>query len=552
MKRWIFICLSTLLFFSCKKEVITPDPEPLEKILIRSDKDTITIYNNETQSLYLWSADYWTGFKYTVISQPDWISVIPSTGIIVKEKYELKLTTSLNINNPISREGKVVIFTEYGSKEIFIKGIIKENVIFDLPDSLSIDFFESEKKFKIKNQGNIHFNYNTRTSNDYITVTPSAGYLAVDNETEITVKVNSDKLSTGRFYSYIFFDFNNDKDTLKVSIEHNNNVVTNLLAEDIVDAEYCKSKDILAYITTSPRMLVVNYTYTRSFDKFVLSNNPLCVSVSPDGTKAAVGFDGYISTFDLTQHKFLKSYPLTCKATDVVLAPDHTAYIFTDEQQYNPRSIDTKNLDAKEKIHYNVFISEKKDFRLHPSGKYIYCNPPYFEKYEIKPDSIKLIGNGPNGNGINFYGILWIAENGKYIYTGTKDVFNSSENPNEDMIYHTSFSDESAMGCFLSLDQSIQNSEIYAILESYHDNNDLHRLNEPRIYVYKSRDFTFYRIYELKKYRSTDYLGNSVNYEANPRFVFCNQAGDKLFVFTKAFESELNYPWALQEIKIEK
>lgn len=549
MKRWIFICLSTLLFFSCKKEVITPDPEPLEKILLRSDKDTITIYNNEIKSLYLWSADYWVGFRYTVVSQPDWISVIPSTGIILKEKYELKLTTSLNINNPISREGKVVIFTDYGSKEIVIKGIIKENVIFDLPDSLFIDFFESEKKLKIKNRGNIHFNYTTQTSNDYITVTPSSGYLAVDNETEIAVKVNSEKLSNGRYYSDIIFDFNNVKDTVRVIIENNNNVVTSLIAAELVDAEYCKSKDILAYITTSPRMLVVNYTNTLSFDKFVLSNNPLCVSISQDGTKAVVGFDGYVSTFDLNQHQFISSYPVTCKATDVVLAPDHKAYIFTDEQMYSPRSIDTKDLAAKEKIHSNVLIWGNKFFRLHPSGKYIYS---FASKYEIQPDSIIFIGDAPNWEEYNFGRNFWISEEGKYFFTGAKGVFKSSNDRVDDMIYLASFNDESNSNYFLWLDHSIQNNEIYTIVDFMPDNFNLYHLNITKIFVYNADSFTFKRFYELKKYRSTNYLGNPINYEANPRFVFCNLAGDKLFVFTKAFDSELNYPWALQEIKIEK
>lgn len=552
MKFWIITLLSVFLLFSCKKEAIIPEPEPPAKVLLRASADTLTFFNNETKSLFLWSADYWTGFKYSVISQPDWISITPSTGFVVKEKYEIKLTTNLNINSPISREGKVVIYTDYGSKEIFIKGIIKENVIFDLPDSLFIDFFESGKKFKIKNRGNIQFNYSTHPSNDYITVTPSAGYLAVDDEAEITIKVNSEKLSNGKYNSFLFFDFNNVKDTVKVSIENNNNVVTNLMAEELVDAEYCKSKDILAYVTISPRMLVVNYTNKLSFDKFVLSDNPLCVSISPDGTKAVVGFDGYISTFDLTQHKFLKSYPVTCRATDVIVAPSQIAYIFTDEQLYSPRSINTNDLLATEKIHSNVSIWGDKYFRFHPSGNYIYGIQSILKKYEIQPDSIKYIGDAPNWNEYNFGRNFWISEEGKYIFTGAKGVFKSSNDRVEDMIYLTSFNDESNANYFLWLDQSAQNNEIYAIVDFMPDNLNLYHPNITKIFAYNADSFAFKRFYELKKYRSTDYLGNPVNYEANPRFVFCNQAGDKLFVFTKAFESELNYPWALQEIKIEK
>jgi DNA-binding beta-propeller fold protein YncE len=65
-----------------------------------------------------------------------------------------------------------------------------------------------------------------------------------------------------------------------------------------------------------------------------LPKTPISVSVSPDGRRAAVSHDGFVSEIDLETAALLASLPLPSQGGDVVCAANGFAYVFDKEGQW--------------------------------------------------------------------------------------------------------------------------------------------------------------------------------------------------------------------------
>ena len=158
-----------------------------------------------------------------------------------------------------------------------------------------------------------------------------------------------------------------------------------MLSHRVVDAQYNRVTDTIVSISSIPLKQLHIYDPIAGAETTVdLLQDPTCVSVGPDGLRAAVGHDGWISYIDLTVPELITTYPVSTDVFGVVLAGNGYVYAF-------PRSDSMKgvrciNLQTGEES-FSGFpgVWEGSRVRLHPGGQAIYgTNDNYgVQKYSI-------------------------------------------------------------------------------------------------------------------------------------------------------------------------
>jgi hypothetical protein len=142
-------------------------------------------------------------------------------------------------------------------------------------------------------------------------------------------------------------------------------------------------------VSGNPSRLNVVDPETGALQSVALTYVPLNVSVSPDGTRAAVGHDAYVSSVNLTTHAVDRTVLTSVVARDVVLAGNRYAYVFPagGAQWTNVRSVamatGTVTVQTGSQIYGGTVA------RLHSSGSHIYgaergIYPSDFEKYDVR------------------------------------------------------------------------------------------------------------------------------------------------------------------------
>jgi len=99
------------------------------------------------------------------------------------------------------------------------------------------------------------------------------------------------------------------------------------LAYPPIDVEYSKSLDRLIIISTNPNKVHLVNPPDGSETSVNLNLTPLSLSVSPDGTHAAVGHDGWISYVNLSEGYVEKNLGVSLTASVVVLAGNGNVWV---------------------------------------------------------------------------------------------------------------------------------------------------------------------------------------------------------------------------------
>jgi hypothetical protein len=207
----------------------------------------------------------------------------------------------------------------------------------------------------------------------------------------------------------------------------------------VVDAEYSRALDRVVILTEPPAEL---HVYDPVSELAVVVSLPIAgssVSVSPDGLRAAVGHDGWVTLVDLVEGVVVASHPASCDALDIVLAGNDFAYVFPVRDQWTSiRCIDLETGVEETSTGQSIYAGTLG--KLSPRGDAIYganngLSPSDIEKYDIRDGVAAFLYDSPYHGDYYMCGALWFDEPGDRIFTRCGNVFHATSDVSTDMRY---------------------------------------------------------------------------------------------------------------------
>ena len=532
--------VASWLFPSCNKT--TPKtPEIVVSV------DTLFFNGNETKSFSATLLDA-TYCDYRIDYSYGWVQVSPRYGYFNEgETQEIFVTSDLTGFLTI-QESTLYILTQYETKCVTLIGIPDDSISYSLPDTLFFTKQDDEEMFTISNYGNVTLHYSVTSSSSFVQLSSTEGEVGVGETVEVLVTIDRENLLTV------------DQPELYVTIDDAVHTITlfaekkMILEKDVADAEYSKATDLLVY-AASDNTLNIYHPDTKETEVVPLFYPPICVSLSPDGTKAVVGHDAHVTYVDLISKAIINTNDIPCKPSDIVLANNGWTYVFP-SSGYRILCLDMNLPNAPVNEHTGYTIYHNTKAKIHPSGKYIYgadngASPADIEKYDIQNGIAAYLYDSPYHGDYATGGDLWLSEDGSRIYTKSGTVYKTSDNQDFDMIYNGRLMLESS-STYLSivwLDQLESNHELFLLSRSSNYWGD--EGNRPYVYVHNSENLIFEQKIRVEDYLVPKYGGGVTIYAANPYFVFANSNGQEIYVITKAVGSGLVYEWAIQTFNVE-
>lgn len=525
----------SLLIASCGK---TPEAP---KLFVSAD--TLVFKGNQTLTLNVTTNNPERREFY--VYAPEWITVSPTSGKI-SEGETVQLTLSSYHYDPmVIMEDLLYITSFFDEKTVKLVSLPEDYTSYTLTKRLYFPMDKDDAVMQIANEGNTPLDYSITSSTAFVSLSSWSGQLPMNDHANITVTIDRENL------------FSETDPALYVAIAGNVDTVLLLsekkllLPNDVVDAEYAKTTDLLVYVA-GDMTLNIYHPDTKEISSVALSYTPTCVSISPDGTKAVVGHDSHVTYVDLLAETVLTVNDVSCDALDIVLTNDGWTYVFPRQDQWTYiRCINVTTPNATETTNTGGPIYAGTKAKLHPSGKYVYgadngLSPSDIEKYNIQNGTAQYLYDSPYHGDYPMDGDLWFEESGGRLFTRAGTVLKTSENSNQDMIYNGTIALEGNYKFIVWLDQLDLKKELYLIIRS---NYWYDETIQPYVYVYNSDNLTF-----TTKMRMEDYFvvnGEDIGYyEAKPYFVFAHSNGAQLFVITKAVGSGLLHEWAMQVVSL--
>jgi hypothetical protein len=242
MKRLLYAGLVILALAGCKKNE-TESGYPLQLVV---SEDTVTFIGNEPTSLFI-STKPAIQCDFEINSYPDWVIVNPTVGEINKDVVEIHLSPRMPTTTPGVYEGKLKIVTNAGIRNVYLHGIIGENLLYTVPDSLNFTVFAQSQELVIRNEGNVAISYSAAASNGFVSLPVTSGNIPVGQQGHILVNANRQGMVTGTYFSKIYLTLNSKTDSVAVSVDAFKEQKT-ILTTDVIDAEYARTGDLLIYL----------------------------------------------------------------------------------------------------------------------------------------------------------------------------------------------------------------------------------------------------------------------------------------------------------------
>lgn len=293
----------------------------------------------------------------------------------------------------------------------------------------------------------------------------------------------------------------------------------------VIDAEFSAALNAIVAIADNPSQLHVYNPDTKELGAVNLQLPPRCLSISPDGLKAVVGHNGWVSSIDLATLTLLKTIPVSANVNEIVHAGNGFAYAFTPDYFDDIYSI---NLTTEAVTTSNGGRTPAAA-RLHPAG-----NRVYGADRNLSPDDIMRIDVTPAGpadfaydspyhGNYSFCGNLWTSMDGLRLFTACGNVFRASDDPMQDMTFSGQLSEET----FITWTSHSQSANSVVVLPSF---TNLPR-NDNEVHYY-THDFLLYR----GKATLPPFEVDEEAWAPRGRWIFFNAAGTKQYVIVQADE----------------
>ncbi|MCZ0942868.1 MAG: hypothetical protein OXJ53_07425 [Gammaproteobacteria bacterium] len=185
------------------------------------------------------------------------------------------------------------------------------------------------------------------------------------------------------------------------------------MSEMVIDAEFNPNGERIVAISAD-KLVVIGPNGGEV--KLEMPTEARAVSVSPDGTHAAVGHDGWVSHVDLESMRVLATHGVPALLDDVVLDVQGNAHGFPGTGQHvEAYSVDLATGAVRKS--WGGLIREQTQARLHPSGTRIYgadtgLSPSDLERYSIVDGALRLDYDSPYHGEYEFWGNVWFDADG--------------------------------------------------------------------------------------------------------------------------------------------
>jgi chitinase len=176
--------------------------------------------------------------------------------------------------------------------------------------------------------------------------------------------------------------------------------------------------------------------------ELALTRAPTRVSISPDGTRAAVGHDALVSYVDLTTVGTVGAAAPTllnvpAVVGDLVLDGRGHVFVFPANGNWDMHSIDIAT--NTQTTRYGPLYAGTRA-ALHPSGSKIYTannglSPDDIQNLDISSGQAVLVRDSPYHGDYEMCGNLWISDDGQRIYTACGRTFSTATVASQDMLY---------------------------------------------------------------------------------------------------------------------
>ncbi|KAA2218165.1 MULTISPECIES: BACON domain-containing protein [Maribacter] len=548
-----FLC-GIFFLLSCSNENDSDIGKDLQLIV---SPNNLELLQGESGTIFI-SSQPEGRLEWRIGSKPNWISFSPSSGILDGTIDEILVTTEVSGLNVGWNTGSVeIISSSAGKKLMDVSVFIETPQISQMAISKSIlefDYQEDSTEFYIKNSGGLDFNWTINNQNDYLTVSPDSGFLAIGDSILVTSTVDRTELETN-IYEYSLNIGNNQQNALELPVNIKAYKEEKWILDNgqIVDAEYDRNYDKIIAVSEFPNQILNINPVSQGIQSLDLNLPPTSVSISQDGNLAVVGHDGYISYINLSSMELIQMYSVTTDVFDIVLGPNNWAYAFPRVDQHERiRCIDLSTGNETQNTGNTIYAGTRA--KLHPSGSYIYgadngLSPSDFEKYDISGGTAHYLYDSPYHGDFEFSGNIWISESGDKLFSRARNVFNASENQTNDMTYSGKLLGEQGKR-ISTMDSHAEANVIYTIVDEGLWDWDY----KPGGVVKKyTEDFyNFQGEIELPKFLGTDTNGNFSLFSSHGYFGFFNSAGSQFYVIVKADEENNSaVRWGISTITVD-
>jgi hypothetical protein len=283
----------------------------------------------------------------------------------------------------------------------------------------------------------------------------------------------------------------------------------------VVDAAYSKPLDRIVVVISGPDELHLYDPITRADHLVPLSYAPQCLSISPDGLKAAVGHSGFVSVVNLQTRVVEKVIASHSEAGGVLLTGNGWIYVFSSGYL---SVIDT----AQQTVRPEYLYATPTVARLHASGNFAYLALMFstFLRLDVR--------NGGTATSQPEYGVascgnLWVSEDGQRLYSGCGGVYRSSETPNGDGLPNGTLQNSSFQSAAWIAHSSARR-QIAAVASNSFDSLS-------SLYLYGDDGLPL-----LGRVRLQERMEGGVTFPVRGRWVFWNRAADRVFAITQIAE----------------
>ena len=527
-----FITIISLFTISCKKE-------PTSNLIVSAD--TLVFHGNQSLQLTL-SIETVSECEFQISHVPDWVNVHPMHGVLRQgSHYTIDIISDVEHLQGGSISDRLVIESTEGTSIVRLVAYIDGNISFTVPETVTFYGQCQTETLTILNTGNVPLNYSITSSSSFVEVSPTSGEVPVNGESIVIINIDREALATNPISPILTVTSGEESKNVLISLEKKL-----VLPVNVNDIEYSQATDIIVYIGDDCT-LNIYHPSNGTTEVVPLFYIPLCVSISPDGTKAAVGHDAHVSYIDLLTKEVINTGEVSCKSNDIVLNDNGWAHVFpASTRRMSIHSINLTDSNPIESLTSHT-IYNNDNARLHPSGKYIYLTSyNNIEKFDVQNGPATYI-YGKDTKGRKF----WFSENGDRIFTSSKYVYKASEAETLDISYNgiippppgETYPDIQGVA------QSESKKNLFLILSSYSSSYGDESIY-PYVYVHNSDNLIFKNKINLEMYCVVNHDGSQSYFPAWPYYVFSKLDGERIYVITKANGSGLAHEWAIQTISI--
>jgi hypothetical protein len=203
------------------------------------------------------------------------------------------------------------------------------------------------------------------------------------------------------------------------------------LAFKPLDVQYSKSLDRFIMISANPNQVHLVNPLSGAESTVNLSLAPLSLSVSPDGTHAAVGHDGWISYVNLSVGYVETNLSVSLTATTVVLAGNGKIWVPPNVTIDIATGVQTAS-------GYNPYGETHP--ALHPNGVWIYntddgSSPNILAKGDMSSGTYQYLYTYPYWGDFPSCGSIFYSADGNRLLTGCGTLFRTTASKSDDMMY---------------------------------------------------------------------------------------------------------------------